>query len=177
MPGDLWQKFANLRLLLSYHDLPAGQKIALHGSGDRPVERMVLQRGDRVVSAAISYASWRAAMVKELNHLYHEHRALWERDFDYTGFEWVDFSDRKNSVISYLRKGRTNGCSASIISRPIFTANISSISLIFRQFGKSSIAMKSAMAVQAKTTPIPKSCATSGAKPTRSNFSSPLLRQ
>jgi 1,4-alpha-glucan branching enzyme len=44
-------------------------------------------------------------MVKELNHLYLNQSPLWERDFDYTGFEWVDFSDVKNSVISYLRKG------------------------------------------------------------------------
>ena len=44
-------------------------------------------------------------MVKELNRLYLDNSCLWEHHFDYTGFEWVDFSDVKNSVISYLRKG------------------------------------------------------------------------
>jgi 1,4-alpha-glucan branching enzyme len=43
-------------------------------------------------------------MVKELNHLYLQNRALWERDFDYTGFHWIDFSDTHNSVLAYLRK-------------------------------------------------------------------------
>ena len=44
-------------------------------------------------------------MVKELNRYYLEHGCLWERDFDHTGFEWVDLHDRHNCVISYLRKG------------------------------------------------------------------------
>lgn len=44
-------------------------------------------------------------MVRDLNHLYVMQKALWERDFDYNTFEWVDFSDVNNSVISYLRKG------------------------------------------------------------------------
>ena len=44
-------------------------------------------------------------MVRELNHLYLNRGCLWERDFIYTGFEWVDFNDTNNSVISYLRKG------------------------------------------------------------------------
>jgi 1,4-alpha-glucan branching enzyme len=44
-------------------------------------------------------------MIKDLNHYYLEHAALWEHDFDSRGFEWIDFSDSGNSVISYLRKG------------------------------------------------------------------------
>jgi len=44
-------------------------------------------------------------LVREMNRFYKEERALWENDFDSKGFEWVDFSDYRNSVISYLRKG------------------------------------------------------------------------
>jgi 1,4-alpha-glucan branching enzyme len=44
-------------------------------------------------------------MIKELNHFYHAHNALWENDFESRGFEWVDFADQQNCVISYLRKG------------------------------------------------------------------------
>lgn len=44
-------------------------------------------------------------MVKEINHFYMQHPALWEKDFHYDTFEWVDYSDTQNSVISYLRKG------------------------------------------------------------------------
>jgi 1,4-alpha-glucan branching enzyme len=42
---------------------------------------------------------------KALNHFYLTARALWEFDFDYQGFEWIDFSDRMNCTLSYLRKG------------------------------------------------------------------------
>lgn len=45
-------------------------------------------------------------LVKDLNHFYLEHPALWEKDFNYETFQWVDFADVKNSVISYLRKGK-----------------------------------------------------------------------
>ena len=46
-------------------------------------------------------------LVHDLNHFYRLNNALWENDFDYTGFGWIDFSDSKNSVISYLRKSST----------------------------------------------------------------------
>jgi len=45
-------------------------------------------------------------LVKELNHFYQDSPALWEKDFESEGFAWVDFSDEKNSIISYLRKGK-----------------------------------------------------------------------
>jgi 1,4-alpha-glucan branching enzyme len=44
--------------------------------------------------------------VKDLNHFYLKEPALWADDFSYHGFEWIDFRDEKNSVISYLRKGQ-----------------------------------------------------------------------
>jgi 1,4-alpha-glucan branching enzyme len=43
-------------------------------------------------------------MVKQLNHLYLNSCALWEKDFDPAGFSWVDFSDQDNGVVAYLRK-------------------------------------------------------------------------
>ncbi len=47
-------------------------------------------------------------MVGDLNRFYHSHPALWENDFDWQGYEWIDFSDVEKSVISFLRKGE--GC-------------------------------------------------------------------
>jgi 1,4-alpha-glucan branching enzyme len=44
-------------------------------------------------------------MVKEINHLYASYPAFWEKEFQHDSFEWVDFHDSRNSVISYLRKG------------------------------------------------------------------------
>ena len=44
-------------------------------------------------------------MVRELNVFYQKHPALWEHDFEWMGYEWIDFADTERSVISYLRKG------------------------------------------------------------------------
>jgi 1,4-alpha-glucan branching enzyme len=103
MPGDMWQKFANLRLLLSYQMCQPGKKL-LFMSGElaqwnewdskREIEWFLLE-----------YPTHKGVhnMVKELNHFYLSNNALWERDFDYSGFSWIDFSDSKNCIISYLR--------------------------------------------------------------------------
>ena len=60
MPGDLWQKFANLRLLYSYMWTHPRQEAAVHGRRVRPVERMELRHGAAVGSAAVGYAPGRA---------------------------------------------------------------------------------------------------------------------
>ena len=104
MPGDMWQKFANLRLLYSYMICQPGKKLFFMGGEigqwnewncNKEVEWFLL---DFPIHNGLK------ACVKELNHLYLAHNAFWERDFTYQGFEWVDFHDRQNSVISYLRK-------------------------------------------------------------------------
>lgn len=105
MPGDTWQKFANMRLLYSYMMCQPGKKLLFMGgeigqwnewSSNSEIEWQLL---DYIPHQDIH------RMVKELNHFYLSNSPLWERDFHYSGFEWVDFSDSTNSVISYLRKG------------------------------------------------------------------------
>jgi 1,4-alpha-glucan branching enzyme len=105
MPGDLWQKFANLRLLLSYMICQPGKKLLFMGGEigqwnewncKSEIEWFLLMHGTH---------SGVQKMVRELNHFYLTNSCLWERDFNHTGFEWVNFSDVQNSVISYLRKG------------------------------------------------------------------------
>lgn len=105
MPGDLWQKFANVRLLISYMMCQPGKKLLFMGSE-------IAQWNEWYCKTSLEWDLLRfpthqgiQTMVKELNHFYQLHSSLWERDFDYTGFEWIDFADVKNSVISYLRKG------------------------------------------------------------------------
>lgn len=104
MPGDVWQKFANLRLLLSYMICQPGKKLLFMGGEIGQWNEWWIQRGVEWELLDFIPHQEIQRMVKELNRLYLSNDALWENDFHHQGFEWVDFSDTKNSVISYLRK-------------------------------------------------------------------------
>ncbi len=106
MPGDDWQKRANLRLLLGHMWAHPGKKLLFMGcefgqwrewSHDRELDWGLL---DDPAHAGI--ARW----VEDLNGLLREHPALHERDCDAGGFEWIDCNDAENSVLSWLRKSR-----------------------------------------------------------------------
>lgn len=105
MPGDYWQKFANLRLLLSYMICQPGKKMLFMGGEIAQFSEWWVK--EEIHWHLLQYPSHQGIqnMVKAINHFYLQHSPLWERDFDYSGFEWVDFSDVDNSVISYRRKG------------------------------------------------------------------------
>ena len=104
MPGDDWQKFANVRLLYSYMICQPGKKLLFMGGelGSwhewRCKEELEweLLKYDRHKELQLC--------VKELNFFYQNHSSLWEKDFDPNCFEWVDFHDSENSVLSYMRK-------------------------------------------------------------------------
>jgi 1,4-alpha-glucan branching enzyme len=104
MAGDVWQKFANLRLLYSYMICQPGKKLLFMGgeiaqwtewSCKRSVEWDLLQ--------FIPHQEMQR-MVRDLNHFYRDEEALWAKDFDSSGFEWASFSDTENNVICYWRK-------------------------------------------------------------------------
>ncbi|MDF2576605.1 MAG: 1,4-alpha-glucan-branching protein [Chlamydiales bacterium] len=104
MPGDVWQKFANLRLLYSYMMCQPGKKLLFMGG----------EIGQWNEWNCKSEVEWNLLqfpnhknlqnMVRDMNHFYLNHSALWEHDFDHTGFEWITFSDSYNCIISYKRK-------------------------------------------------------------------------
>lgn len=105
MPGDWWQQFANLRLLLSYMICQPGKKLLFMGAE-------IGQWNEWYCKAELDWYlldfpthKGVQMMVKDLNHLYLERGCFWERDDSYTGFEWVSFSDTNNCAVSYLRKG------------------------------------------------------------------------
>jgi len=107
MPGDEWAKFANVRLLYSYMMCQPGKKLLFMGNE-------LAQRIEWACKKEISWDLLKQSehrhvhhMVKTLNHFYLAQPMLWEQDFDQGGVQWVDFSDSKNSVISYLRKGES----------------------------------------------------------------------
>ncbi len=106
MPGDYWQKFANMRLLLSYMYGHPGKKHLFMG----------IDIGQWTEWNHNSSVEWHLLgyeahgklnhFVEDLNRLYKTEKALHELDFDYAGFEWIDISDIDNSILSFIRKGR-----------------------------------------------------------------------
>ncbi len=107
MPGDYWQKFANLRLLVTYMICQPGKKMLFMGGELGQFNEWWVK--EEIHWHLLQYPSHAHVqqLVKSINHFYLNHPPLWERDFDFTGFEWVNFSDVDNSVICYRRKGNT----------------------------------------------------------------------
>lgn len=105
LPGDVWQQFANMRLLYSYLICQPGKKLLFMGAEIGQWNEWNCK--GEIEWFMLQFPAHHAlqSMIRDLNHFYLHHSPLWERDMDYTGFEWVDFSDHHNSVISYLRKG------------------------------------------------------------------------
>lgn len=104
MPGDEWQRFANLRLLYALMYTYPGKKLLFMGcefgqgtewSFNRTLDWYVLD-----------YAHHQGiqTLVKDLNQLYKTQPALYQHDFDHLGFEWIDCHDVQQSIISYRRK-------------------------------------------------------------------------
>jgi 1,4-alpha-glucan branching enzyme len=104
MPGDEWQKFANLRLLLGHMWTHPGKKLLFMGgefgqsrewNHDDALDWWTL--GNHLNAGM---QRW----VEDLNRLYRAEPALYELDFAAPGFEWIDCNDAENSVLSFLRK-------------------------------------------------------------------------
>jgi 1,4-alpha-glucan branching enzyme len=107
MPGDLWQKFANLRLLYTYLYTYPGSKLLFMGcefgqwrewAHKQSLDWHLLGEGE--------FHSGLQTLVKDLNKLYTTLPSLYELNYHHEGFEWVDCHDSTQSVISYLRKGK-----------------------------------------------------------------------
>lgn len=107
MPGPDWQKFANLRLLYSYLMCHPGKKLLFMGGEIGQWTEWNCQ--GQLDWYLLQYPLHQGIfdLVKDLNHFYLAQPALWEYDFDWRGYEWIDFSDSEQSVICYLRKGKT----------------------------------------------------------------------
>ncbi len=106
MPGDDWQKFANLRLLFSYMYAHPGKKLLFMGGE-------LGQRGEFWEGGSVEWALEDSPphrgiqrLLADLNRLHAGERALHEVDFEWAGFEWIDASDAAASVLSFLRHAK-----------------------------------------------------------------------
>ncbi len=106
MPGDAWQKFANLRVLLAYQMASPGKKLNFMGNefGQGPEWR-----------SAWETEWWQLSMephqgiknlARDLNRLYRDLPALHELDFEQGGFSWIDCQDSEQTLLSFIRRGR-----------------------------------------------------------------------
>ncbi|MCE5334525.1 MAG: 1,4-alpha-glucan branching protein GlgB [Desulfobacteraceae bacterium] len=109
MPGDDWQKFANLRLLFGYMFGEPGKKLLFmggeFGQWDEWYHEKSLDWHLLEIPAHQGLQKW----VQDLNALYRTEPAMHEYDFSGNGFEWIDFHDAESSVLAFVRKAETTG--------------------------------------------------------------------
>jgi len=106
MPGDYWQKFAGLRAALGYFIGHPGKKLLfMGGEFGQFIEWKYKESLDWHL---LNYPMHKKMhnYVKDLNHLYLAEPALYEVDFHYEGFEWIDCNDTEHSIVSFIRKGK-----------------------------------------------------------------------
>jgi 1,4-alpha-glucan branching enzyme len=108
MPGDDWQKFANLRLLFAYMFAHPGKKHIFMGGE-------LAQRSEWWEGGSLDWSLEQSPahagierLVGDLNHLHLRERAMHEVDFEWNGFEWIEPDDAANSVLAFLRRARNS---------------------------------------------------------------------
>lgn len=106
MPGDAWDKFANLRLLFGYmYGQPGKKLLFMGGEFGQGLEWNFDQSLDWHLLDLECHSKLQR-YVKDLNHLYQSEKAFWQIDSDCEGFEWIDFHDWEESVISFIRHSK-----------------------------------------------------------------------
>ncbi len=109
MPGDDWQKFANLRLLYGYQWAQPGKKLLFMGGEWGQGREWNHDAGLDWDLLGIGWHQGVLRWVADLNRIYQNEPALHEQDCKAAGFEWVDCNDAVSSIVSFLRKAATVG--------------------------------------------------------------------
>lgn len=106
MPGDMWQKFANMRLLYGFMYGHPGKKLLF--MGDEIGQWDEWKHEHSIDWHLLQYEPHQKLrrFVTDLNRIYKSEPSLFEVDFNYWGFEWIDFRDTEQSIIAFLRKAK-----------------------------------------------------------------------
>ena len=109
MPGDMWQKFANLRALYAYFYTHPGKKLLFMGGEFGQWREW--NHDDSLDWNLLEFPNHQQLrqLVRDLNHLYRSEPALHELEFDSAGFEWIDCNDADSSTVSFIRQAREAG--------------------------------------------------------------------
>jgi len=105
IPGDEWQRFANLRLLYSYMYTHPGTKLLFQGAEFGQSKEWNFEQSLDWHLLQHDVHNGLQSLVKDLNILYRNEPAIYEKQFANEGFEWIDYNDAENSVLVYIRKG------------------------------------------------------------------------
>ncbi len=117
MPGDAWQKAANLRAFYGLMYGHPGKKLLFMGGEFGQTREWSHDRSlDWHLLAAGPFHLGLQRLVRDLNGVYRRERALHEVDFEPAGFEWVDCNDWQSSVVAFLRRGRDPGDAVLVVS-------------------------------------------------------------
>ena len=106
MPGDEWQKFANLRLLYGYMFTHPGTKLLFMGSEFGQSAEWNFEGSLDWHLLQYDFHDGIKKTITDLNALYKNYPALHEKQFSPESFEWINYSDHQNAVMSYIRKGK-----------------------------------------------------------------------
>ncbi len=108
MPGDRWQKFANLRVFYAFQYAHPGKKLLFMGGELGQWQEWNSQESIHWHLLSEPDHAGLKRFVRDLNTLYRGEPALYEQDFDPEGFEWISLHDASNSVLSFLRRTRSH---------------------------------------------------------------------
>jgi 1,4-alpha-glucan branching enzyme len=104
MPGDDWQRFANLRLMYTYMYMHPGTKLLFMGNEFGQTSEWNHEKSLDWHLLEFKQHKGIQQLIIDLNALYKNQKALFQYAFEERGFSWVDYEDRENSIISFLRK-------------------------------------------------------------------------
>jgi 1,4-alpha-glucan branching enzyme len=125
MPGDEWQKFANLRLLYGYMFTHPGTKLLFMGSEFGQSEEWNFEGSLDWHLLQYDFHQGVKKVITDLNTLYKTQPALYEKQFSPDGFEWINYADHQNAVLTYIRKGNQSNDDLVVICNftPIVRTN------------------------------------------------------
>ncbi|MBP7184741.1 MAG: 1,4-alpha-glucan branching protein GlgB [Saprospiraceae bacterium] len=121
MPGDEWQRFAQLRLMYAYMYTHPGTKLLFMGGEFAQSFEWSHERGLDWWLLRFEPHQGIQRLVKTLNHLYRDNTPMYDLQFKHEGFEWIDLEDKKNCVLSYLRRDKEGNVIIAVLN---FTQNV-----------------------------------------------------